>query len=144
MSKPKPDRLTWKRGWKIFAVCWAATFLAVWVLRQVLIPKDELACYARVGMFQKAVDRWNKAHPEARMDRDVEEEALVGMGMKSQTYDREKHWYFVGKTPWGPRVKCNKHEDNPTVLKLTGVTLLALLAFVVYCSTKKIVLFDPA
>ena len=50
----KLEVLTWKKGWMIFAISWVATFAVVWGLRQILIPKEELDCYARVQMFQKA------------------------------------------------------------------------------------------
>jgi hypothetical protein len=144
-SKSRNKKLTWKSGLLIFALCWVATFVAVWVLRQVLIPKDELDCYARVITLQKAVDKWNQAHPDKVITEDIDEAALIKEGfLQPLTYDHDKHYYFVGQTAHGLRVKCNKHEDNPLILKLTGDTLLAVLVFVVFCSTRKYVLFEPA
>jgi len=144
-SKTKTKRLTWKSGLTIFAICWVVTFLAVWGLRQVLIPKEELDCYARVITLQKAVDKWNQAHPDKVLTEDIDEAALVKEGfLQPLTYDHEKHYYFVGQTAHGLRVKCNKDEDNPLILRLTGDTLLAVLAFVVFCAYRKYVLFEPA
>ena len=54
----KLEVLTWEKGWTIFAVCWIATVVVVWGLRQILIPKEELDCYARVQVFQKAVNQF--------------------------------------------------------------------------------------
>jgi hypothetical protein len=132
--QPKRKKLTWKNGFLIYALCWAATFVAVYALRQVLIPRDELDCYARVQTLQKAVDQWNQAHPDKPVTEIIDEAALVQAGfLKPLQYDHDKHYYFVGETAHGPRVKCNKHEDNPMVLKLTGDTVLAFLVFFVFC-----------
>ena len=139
----KAEKLTPRKGWLIFAVCWLATLAAVMVLRHVLIEKGEMDCYHRVLTLQRAVDRWNQAHSDKRMTDEIDEAALTKEGLwGGGDYDREKHYYFVGETAYGPRVKCNKHQDNPLVLRLTGVTLLAVLVFVVYCSSRKLVLFD--
>lgn len=137
-------KLTWKKGWTLFAISWAITFVMVFALRQVLIPRDELDCYARIGTLQKAVDQWNKVHADKIITEDIDENALVQAGfLTALTYDHEKHYYFVGDTAHGLRVKCNKHEDNPLILKLTGDTLLAVLGFIVYCSYRRYRLFDP-
>ena len=143
MGSKKTIKLTWKKGLTIFALSWAATFLAVYVLRQVLIPADEMACYNRIGVMQKAVNQWNLAHPEKVMNDEIDEAALTKEGfLQPQTYDHEKHYYFVGETAHGLKVKCNKHEDNPLILRLTGDTLLAVLVFIVFCSFRGFVLFD--
>lgn len=137
-------KLTWKTGLFIFALSWLFTFVAVYTLRQLLIPRDELDCYARVITLQKAVNQWNQAHPDKPVTEEIDENALVQAGfLKPLTYDHEKHYYFVGETAHGLKVKCNKHEDNPVVLKLTGDTLLAVLVSFVFCSMRKYVLFDP-
>ena len=142
MEKPV-QKLSWKKGLTIYAVSWVVTLLLVWGLRQVFIDRDELNCYARVHTFQKAVDQWNQAHPDKVITEDIDENSLVQAGfLPAQTYDHEKHYYFVGQTPWGPKVKCNKHEDNPLVLKLVGVCLLAIIGFVGFCARKGYVLFD--
>jgi hypothetical protein len=139
----KTKKLTWKRGLRIFAFCWVATFVAVFILRQALIPRDELDCYARVKTLQKAVNQWDQAHPDKPVTEIIDENALVQAGfLQPLAYDHDKHYYFVGETAHGLKVKCNKHEDNPMVLKLTGDTLLAVLAFFVFCSTRRYVLFD--
>ncbi len=139
----KPKKLTWKSALPIYAVCWVATFAAVYILRQVLIPRDELDCYARVITLQKAVDEWDAANPSKPVTEDIDENALVQAGfLKPLSYDPEKHYYFVGETAHGLRVKCNKHEDNPLILRLTGDTLLAVLVFIVFCANRKYVLFD--
>jgi hypothetical protein len=136
-------KLTWKQGLTIYAVSWVITFFVVFGLRQALIDRDELNCYARVQTLQRSVDQWNKAHSEKPVTEDIDENALVQAGLlATQTYDHEKHYYFVGQTAWGPRVKCNKHEDNPLILKLVGDCLLAILGFVAFCSYKGYVLFD--
>jgi hypothetical protein len=142
--------LTWKKGWTIFAVCWIATVVVVWGLRQILIPKEELDCYARVQMFQKAVNQWNTAHPDQVMtdsddkDKMFDENKLVQAGLiPPQTYDHDRHYYFIDTTAHGLKVKCNKDEDNPLILRLVGDTLLALLVFVLYCSGRGLVLFKP-
>jgi hypothetical protein len=132
-----------KKGWALFEACWVATLALVWGLRQALIPRDELDCYARVIALQKAVDRWNKVHADKPAADVLDETALAAAGfLKPQSYDREKHYYFVGETAHGPRVKCNKHADNPAVLRLTGVTLLAALAFMGVCVSRGYRLFD--
>lgn len=143
--KPHYKKLTWKNGLLIFALCWIATFVAVYALRQALIPRDELDCYARVGVLQAAVDKWNQARPDNPVTDEIDEKALAQAGfLNPLSYDHDRHYYFVGETAHGLRVKCNKHEDNPLLLKLTGDTLLAVLVFVVFCSTRRYVLFDPS
>lgn len=142
--KTRTQKITFQKGVLIFALCWVATFLAVFILRQVLIPRDELDCYARVITLQKAVNQWNEAHADKPVTDEIDEAALVKEGdLQPQTYDHEKHYYFVGETAHGLRVKCNKHEDNPLILRLTGDTLLAVLVFVVFCFFRGFVLFDP-
>jgi len=144
-AKRKNVKLTGKRGWLLFAACWVATLAAVWGLRQALVPREELDCYARVIALQKAVEGWNKAHPQKPLGEkdELDEKALAGAGLlEPQAYDREKHYHFIGKTAWGEKVKCNKHGDNPLVLRLTGVTLLALLVFVGVCANRGYRLFD--
>jgi hypothetical protein len=144
-SKAKTKKLTWKTGLTLFAISWVVTFAAVYALRQILIPRDELDCYARVITLQKAVNQWDQAHLDKPVTEDIDENALVQAGfLQPLSYDHDKHYYFVGETAHGLKVKCNKHEDNPMVLKLTGDTLLAVLVFFVYCSTRKYVLFDPS
>jgi hypothetical protein len=143
--KSKDVKLTGRKGWLLFAACWIATLAVVWGLRQALVPKDELDCYARVIALQKAVDGWNKAHPEKPLGEkdELDEKALSAAGFfKPQDYDREKHYHFIGPTVWGLQVKCNKHGDNPLSLRLTGVTLLALLVFVGVCANRGYRLFD--
>ncbi len=144
-SKAKTKKLDLKTGLWIFAVSWVVTFFCVYGLRQLLIPRDELDCYARVQVLQRAVDQWDQKHPDKIIREEIDEKALAAEGLlKGLSYDPEKHYYFVGDTAHGPRVKCNKDEDNPLALKLTGDTLLALLVFVVYCVKRKYVLFDQA
>jgi hypothetical protein len=146
----KLEVLTWKKGWAIFLICWVATVAVVWGLRQILIPKEELDCYARVALFQKAVNQWNSAHPDQVMndsddkDKMFDETKLVQAGLiPPQTYDHDRHYYFIGATAHGLKVQCNKDEDNPLVLRLVGDTLLALLVFVLFCSSRSLVLFKP-
>jgi hypothetical protein len=146
----KVEVLTWKKGWMIFAICWVATFAAVTILRHLLIPKEELDCYARIQMFQKAVDKWNAMHPDQAMtdsldkDKMLDETKLTQAGLiPPQTYDHNRHYYFIGATAHGLKVQCNKDADNPLILKLTGDSLLAMLAFVVFCSSRGLVLFGP-
>ena len=141
----KSEKLTARKGWLIFALCWVATLVTVNILRHVLIPQEEMDCYGRVLILQRAVDGWNQAHPDKKMTDEIDEAALVKENLwVGGDYDHEKHYYFVGETAKGPRVKCNKHEDNPLVLRLTGVTLLAVLVLLVYCSSRKLVLFDAS
>jgi hypothetical protein len=143
--KPKPKKLTWKSGLIIFAISFAVTVAGVYLLRQLLIPKDELDCYARVITLQKAVNQWNRAHPDKIINDEIDEAALVKEGfLQPLTYDHDKHYYFVGETAHGMKVKCNKHEDNPLILRLTGDVLLAVLVFIVFCMFSGYVLFDPA
>ncbi len=140
----KTEKLTWNKGLLIYGFCFVFTFLAVYLLRQALIPKEELDCYARVITLQKAVNQWNKAHPEKIINDEIDEAVLAKEGfLQPQTYDHEKHYYFVGETAHGLRVKCNKHEDNPLILRLTGDAILGVLVFVVFCSFRGYVLFDP-
>jgi hypothetical protein len=145
MGTPNPRTLDAKTGWRLFATAWVAMLLTVFALRQALIPRAELDCYARSGTLDRAVKAWNKAHPERVMDEkgEIDESALVSGGFlkKALTYDAETHYYFVEQKVHGPRVKCNKHEDQPWALKLAGVTLLSLLAFVAWCSFKDYVLW---
>jgi hypothetical protein len=144
-SQRKPIKLTWKKGLLLFAACFAVTVAVVFVLRQVLIPKEELDCYARVITLQKAVHQWDQVHPDKPLKDDIDEAALVKEGfLQPLVYDHNLHYYFVGETAHGLRVKCNKHEDNPLVLRLTGDFLLAVLVFVVLSSFRGYVLFDPS
>jgi hypothetical protein len=144
-EKKKRQKLTWKTGLTIYALCWAATFGAVYLLRQALIPREELDCYARIRVLQKAVDQWDSAHPDQPVTEEIDQQALVKAGfLKPLVYDHDKHYYFVGKTAHGLRVKCNKHADNPLALKLTGDTLLAVLLFIVICAWRGYVLFEPS
>ena len=143
LEPKKTTLLTWKTGWTIFAGCWFFTVVAVYGLRQLLIPADEMACYHRVEILQKAVNQWNMANPSKPVTEDIVENALVQAGfLKPLTYDHEKHYYFVGETAHGLKVKCNKHEDNPLILRLTGDALLAVLVFIIFCVWRGYVLFD--
>ena len=76
----KTKKLTWKTGLTIFGISWLFTFAAVYILRQVLIPRDELDCYARVITLQKAVNQWNQAHLDKPVTEDIDENALVQAG----------------------------------------------------------------
>ena len=145
MATPKKEykKLNWKNGWVLFAACWVVTFGLVFVLRQTLIPREELDCYSRVQTLQKAVDRWDAAHPDKPVTEDIDENALVQEGfLQPLTYDHDRHYYFVGETAHGLRVKCNKDEDNPLILRLTGDTLLAVVLFIFVCVNRKYTLFD--
>jgi len=134
--------LTWKKGLLIFAASWLLTLFTAALLRQALIPKEELDCYGRVAALQKAVSRWNLAHPEKTMTEGIDEEALARDGLwEAEGYDRNRHYYFIEEAPGGRRVKCNKDEDNPLLLRLTGVTLLAVLVFSGFCYSRGLVLF---
>ncbi len=132
-------KLTWKNGILLFVVCWLAAFLVVGVLRTVLIPKDERDCHARVRMIQKAVEDRDRMHPSDPVRGDLDTGRMVSLGLVPQgfAYDAASHYYFVGETAHGWRVKCNRHEDNPLLLRLTGVTLLALVLWVVAASLKR-------
>ncbi len=143
-SKRKAIPLTWKTGSILFLICFVVSVAAVHFLRQALIPKEELDCYARVITLQKAVDQWNVAHPDQIIKDEINEDSLVKAGfLQPLTYDHDLHYYFVGETAHGPRVKCNKHEDNPLVLRLTGDLLLAVLVFLVVCSIRGYAFFAP-
>ena len=136
--------LNWKNGSLIFLCSFLLAATAVFFLRQALIPKEELDCYTRVATLQKAVDQWNRAFPDKTITDQIDEGQLVKAGfIQPLNYDHTLHYYFVGETAHGPRVKCNKHEDNPLVLKLTGDFLLAVLIFVIFCSIRGYVLFAP-
>jgi len=147
MASPtkKNKKITFKQGLVIYAVCWVLTVLAVWGLRHIFIPKEEMDCYNRIPVFQKAVDQWNAAHPDKPVTEIIDENALTQAGfLPPQTYDHERHYYFVGQTAHGLRVKCNKDEDNPLVLRLAGDSELAVLVFLVYCMYRKYVFFDKS
>jgi hypothetical protein len=134
--------LNWKNGSVIFLLSFLFAATSVYFLRQALIPKEELDCYARVAVLQKAVDQWNKAFPDKVMNDQIDETQLVKAGfLQPLNYDHDLHYYFVGETAHGLRVKCNKHEDNPFILRLTGDFLLAVLIFVIFCSVRGYVLF---
>ena len=144
-AKKQPQRLGPRRGWTLFLFCWVLTFLIVGVLRHLLIPKEEMDCYARVRAFQKAVDLWDQAHPDkAYKDTDeIDAGKLTVEGfLHPVDYDHDRHYYFVGKTAHGLKVKCNKDEDNPLLLRLTGVTLLSILVFLGVCVGKGYRIFD--
>lgn len=138
MDNPSTRPLDAKTGWLFFAACWVAALLCVGAARWAFIPSEERACYARSCELDHAVKAWNKAHADKPMDDkgEIDEAALVSGGfLKSAlTYDPQKHYYFVDRQVHGLKVKCNKHEDNPLVLKLTGVTLLGVLFFLAWCS----------
>ncbi len=141
MKDPTDRTLDPQTGWKAFAIIWLVVFAAVWALRQGLIPRAELLCYQRTAVLDEAVRAWNKAHPDRIMDdkSEIDEKALLESGLLRQNldYDPQLHYYFVQQQVHGPRVKCNKHEDSPWILKLTGVTLLAILAFVGWASFRR-------
>jgi hypothetical protein len=144
-SQRKIIPLTWKIGSLIFLFSFLFAATAVFFLRQALIPKEELECYARVAVLQKAVNQWNKAFPDKPITDEIDEAQLVKAGfLQPLTYDHSLHYYFVGETAHGLRVKCNKHEDNPLVLRLTGDLLLAVLVFIVFCSIRGYVFFAPS
>jgi hypothetical protein len=143
-SQRKAIPLTWKTGSILFLICFVVSVAAVHFLRQALIPKEELDCYARVIVLQKAVDQWDMAHPDQIIKDEINEDALVKAGfLQPLTYDHNRHYYFVGETAHGFRVKCNKDEDNPLILRLTGDLLLAVLVFLVVCSVRGYVFFAP-
>ena len=139
----KPKKLNWKSGLLLFGACLLTAILVVTLLRHLLIPKDEMDCYDRIQTLQKAVAGWNAAHPDQPVTEDINEDALVKGGvLQPLSYDHDKHYYFVGETAHGLKVKCNKHEDNPLVLRLTGDALLAVLLFVSFCSLRGYRLFE--
>jgi hypothetical protein len=143
-SQRKTIPLNWKNGTAIFLLSLLFAVVSVYFLRQALIPKEELDCYARVITLQKAVNQWNIAFPDKPITDAIDESALVKAGfLQPLTYDHNLHYYFVGETAHGPKVKCNKHEDNPLILRLTGDFLLAVLIFVIFCSVRGYVLFGP-
>ncbi len=145
MDSKKRNQLTWEKGLTLFAICWVLTAGAVYLLRQILIPADEMACYNRISTLQTSVTHWNAAHPDKIINDEIDEAVLNKNGfLPPQTYDHEKHFYFVGETAHGLKVKCNKHEDNPLVLRLTGDTILAVLVFIVFCMFRGYVLFKPS
>ena len=134
--------LNWKNGSLIFIFSFLFATTAVYFLRQALIPKEELDCYARVTVLQKAVNQWNQAYPDKVINDEIDESQLVKAAfLQPLTYDHNLHYYFVGETAHGLKVKCNKHEDNPLVLRLTGDFLLAVLIFIIFCSVRGYVLF---
>ncbi len=140
----KTKKLTFTKGLLIYVFCFAFTLLGVYLLRQALIPKEEMDCYNRVITLQKAVNQWNQVHPDKIINDEIDDALLTKEGfLRPQTYDHEKHFYFVGETAHGLRVKCNKHEDNPLILRLTGDAILAVMVFVVFCSLRGYVLFNP-
>ena len=144
-SHRKMIPLNWKNGSLVFLFSLLFAMTSVYFLRQALIPKEELECYARIAVLQKAVDQWNKAYPDKVINDQIDEAQLVKAGfLQSLTYDHNLHYYFVGETAHGLMVKCNKHEDNPLVLRLTGDFLLAVLIFVIFCSVRGYVLFAPS
>ncbi|HTA76779.1 MAG TPA: hypothetical protein VK791_06455 [bacterium] len=141
-SQRKTIPLNWKNGSIIFVLSFLVAAVGVFLLRQTLIPKEELDCYARVITLQKAVDQWDKAYPDKIINDEIDEAALVKAGfLQPLIYDHNLHYYFVGETAHGLRVKCNKHEDNPLVLRLTGDLLLAVLLFLIFCSIRGYVFF---
>ena len=141
-SQRKTIPLTWKNSFIIFFFSFLFAATAVYFLRQSLIPKEEMDCYSRVAVLQKAVDQWNQAYPEKVVTDQIDEDQLVKAGfIQPLTYDHNQHYYFVGETAHGLRVKCNKHEDNPLILRLTGDFLLAVLIFLVFCSVRGYALF---
>ncbi len=139
---PKTEVLTWKKGLLLFAGAWIVTLVAAAFLRHTFIPKEEMGCYERVRSLQKAVNLWNAVHSDKSMTDEIDEGALAGEGFwKAEVYDRTRHYYFIEETPQGRRVKCSKDEDNPLLLRLTGVTLLAVLVFFIFCYSRGLVLF---
>ncbi len=148
MKPSTPRVLNAKTGWMIFAACWFLSLASVWALRQALIPRDELDCYSRAALLDQAVHGWNQAHPDRVMDEkgEIDEASLVSGGFLKQplTYDHAQHYYFVDKMVHGPLVHCNKHQDQPLALKITGVTLLAVLAFILWCSFRNYVFWKSA
>jgi len=134
--------LNWKNASLIFLFSFLFATTAVYFLRQALIPKEELDCYARVTVLQKAVNQWNQAYPDKVINDEIDESQLIKAGfLQPLTYDHNLHYYFVGETAHGLKVKCNKHEDNPLILRLTGDFLLAVLIFIIFCSIRGYVLF---
>jgi hypothetical protein len=144
-SQKKSIPLNWKNGSLIFLFSFLFAATSVYFLRQALIPKEELDCYDRVAVLQNAVNQWNKAFPDKIINDQIDEAQLVKAGfLQPLNYDHSLHYYFVGETAHGLKVKCNKHEDNPLVLRLTGDFLLAVLIFVIFCSVRGYVLFAPS
>jgi len=145
MENSAVRRLDAKTGWLIFALCWVVAALSVFGLRRAFIPAEELACFHNACVLDHAVKAWNKVNADKPMDEkgEIDEMALLSAGFLKAplTYDLQMHYYFVDKKVHGLKVKCNKHEDNPLVLKATGVTLLAVLLFVVFCSFRGYVLW---
>jgi len=142
-KKMKP--LSLQTGFLWFLVCLGMAWGAVALLRETVIPQDERDCYRRVEILQKAVDRWNRQNPKDPMTEDIDFKKLssAGMSISSPAYDVQRHYYFVGETAHGLRVKCNRHQDNPLSLKWTGVVLLGLVLFAVSASLMRRSLFPP-
>lgn len=82
--------LNWKNGSVIFLLSFLFAATSVYFLRQALIPKEELDCYARVAVLQKAVDQWNKAFPDKVMNDQIDEAQLVKAGfLQPLNYDHD-------------------------------------------------------
>lgn len=123
-----------------FAICWLAAWAGTTLLRQVLVPSVERECYDRVARLQEAVDAWDRAHPSEPLREELDVPKLVSEGLLAEWKDpgTDLHYYFVGETAHGWRVRCSRHEDNPLVLRLTGVTLLALVLWVGFVSARRV------
>lgn len=143
---PVPRRMTVKSGLVYFALCWFIAWGGITLLRWSLIPAEERECHTRVRRIQEAVDAWDRVHPEEPIRHEIDMERLRSSGFlhAGDVFDPGKHYYFVGETAHGWRVRCNRHEDNPLLLRWTGVTLLALVLWVALASVRRTVLFPPS
>lgn len=141
MTEHRP--LTRKNALLRLVACWVVAFVAVTLLRNALIPSAERECYSRVRTLDASLQRYLKGHPDASgLDR-LTPEQLVREGLLSESDAArpEEHYYFIEKGPWGWRARCNRHQDNPLVLRLTGVTLLSLVFWVAVTAYRRERLF---
>ncbi len=136
--------LTWKTGWLIFGISWFLSFTGVTLLRSFLIPPKEQKCYKIVDNLQKAVNHWNQLHPSEKMINKINENQLISAGLFHPIkYNHSKYFFFIQKTPWGRKVMCNRYQQNPLLLRLTGVTLLACIIFFFLCYYLGYVFYKP-
>jgi hypothetical protein len=127
--------MTWGFGLAWFAVAWVVAFAATTLFRAVLVPAEDRDCYARVAAFQGPLADWVALNPGMRPD-EMSPERLAESGLLPPEWVARQgtHYYFVEKGPWGWRFRCNRHQDNPLLLRMTGVTLLAMVLWLMAAS----------
>ena len=136
MATQPRKQLTWKRWWMTWGISWVIVAALVYILQWVMWPAEELQCRTHIRQLTQAVAVYNQANPATALKEDIPQKMIDDLGIKAKDASgKENHYYFLAPSPHGGvLVKCNTHEINPFSIELLGVTILSVIAAVLFVS----------